>query len=189
MPNATYFYSSAIQNGDLARARTPNAQWYNGANPNAGNNSGIGINIGGGSLPEVTGTNSIGYNWTLLTQRYNAFAPSVLLPRTPQGACPIGCSANVSRTGNVATTWDASQTLYTPAGAASSGGFPGDAMQFGSINAATNPDNVEGAPVEGAAPVSTGNATLANIRCWLGSSTLKILGHLPLYSKPRRGFN
>ena len=36
-------------------------------------------------------------------------------------------------------------------------------MQFGSINAATNPDNVEGAPVEGAAPVSTGNATLATL--------------------------
>mgnify|MGYP003641390582 CR=1 FL=1 len=99
MPNATYFYSSAIQGGDAARARTPNAQWYNGANPNAGNNSGIGINIGGGSLPEVTGKNSIGYNWTLLQQRYNIFNPSVLVPRAPQGACPVGCYANVSRTG------------------------------------------------------------------------------------------
>ena len=163
MPNATYFYSSALQGGDVARARTPNAQWYNGANPNAGNNSGIGINIGGGSLPEVTGKNNIGYNWTLLQQRYNIFAPSVLVPRTPQGACPIGCYANVSRTGNVATTWDTTQALYTPAGAASSGGDSSGYMQFGSINAATNPDNVEGAPVEGAAHVSTGNATLATL--------------------------
>jgi hypothetical protein len=162
MPNATYFYASAAQGGDLARARTPNAQWYNGANPNAGNNSGIGINIGGGSLPEVTGKNSIGYNWTL-KQQMNAFLSSVLLPRTPQGACPVGCYANVVRTGNVATTWDTTQALYTPAGAASSGGNLFLFMQFGPISAATNPDNVDGFPVEGAAPVSTGAATLATL--------------------------
>jgi hypothetical protein len=163
MANATYFHSSALQGGDAARARTPNAQWYNGANPNAGNNSGIGINIGGGSLPEVTGKNSIGMNWTLLQQRINIFDASLLISRVPQGACPIGCSANVLRQGNIATTWDTTQPNYTLAGAASSGGTIPELVQFGSINAATNPDNVDGAPVEGAAPVSIGAATLATL--------------------------
>ena len=163
MPNATYFYASAFQGGTAARARTPNAEWYNGANPNAGNNSGIGININGGSLPEITGENSIGYNWTLLQQMPNIFNPSVMQSRTPQGVCPIGCSANVIRIGNVATTWDTTQPLYTESGAASSGGSIPQLMQFGPISAGTNPDNVDGAPVEGAAPVLVGSATLATL--------------------------
>ena len=163
MANATYFYSSALQGGDAARARTPNAQWYNGANPNAGNNSGIGINIGEGSLPEVTGKNSIGMNWTLLQQTFKLFQPSDRLPRTPQGACPIGCFANVTRTGNVATTWDTTQPSYTLAGAASSGGSIPQLMEFSPISVGSNPDNVDGFPVEGAAPVSIGAATLATL--------------------------
>ena len=162
MPNATYFYASAFQGGTAARARTPNAEWYNGANPNAGNNSGIGINIGGGALPEVTGENSIGYNWTLKDQGHTAplYAP---VARAPQGACPISCSGDVSRTGNVATTWDTTQPLYTPSGAASSGGLGRIFSYFGSISSGTNPDNVDGAPVEGAAPVLVGSATLATL--------------------------
>jgi hypothetical protein len=163
MANGTFYYPSALQGGDLARARLPNAQWYNGVNPGAGKNIGIGINIGGGALPEITGENSIGYNWTLKQQVYNFLAPSQLIPRTPQGACPIGCYANVSRTGDVETTWDVSQPSYTPAGAASSGGDSSIFSYFGSIGVGSNPDNAEGSPVEGAAPIDIGEATLATL--------------------------
>ena len=166
MANATYFYSSALQGGDAARARTPNAQWYNGANPSAGNNSGIGINIGEGSLPEVTGKNSIGMNWTLLQQTFKLFQPSDRLPRTPQGACPIGCFANVTRTGNVATTWDATQPLYTTAGAASSGGVSGNGQVASpqTINTSTNQANEsDGTPAYNAYPTTDGEATLTTL--------------------------
>jgi len=159
MANGTFYYPSALQGGDLARARLPNAQWYNGVNPGAGKNIGIGINVDGGALPSVTGANSVGMNWTLLDQGLDDSLPSS--PRTPQGSDPIGCSANVSRTGNVETTWDVSQPSYTPAGAASSGGSSPVFSYFGSIGVGSNPDNAEGSPVEGAAPIDIGEATLA----------------------------
>ena len=162
MANFTYFIPSNFQGMDQAILRNPNAQWYNGGNPNAGNNSGIGINIGGGFLPEITGENSIGYNWTLKQQSLAAFvSPPAQAPRTPQGACPIACSANVLRTGNVATTWDTAQPLYTPAGAASSGGLNKFFQQFAAIVTGSNPDNTEdGLPDYNSSPVSTGSAHL-----------------------------
>ena len=162
MVKGTFYYPSSVQGGDLARARTPNAQWFNGVNPGAGKNIGIGINAGGGALPDVTGANSIGMNWTLLDQGY-ARSDVDPLPRVPQGACPIGCYANVTRTGNVATTWDVSQPLYTAAGAASSGGSAPAFAIFGQIAVGSNPDNVEGSPVEGASPTFDGAATLETL--------------------------
>jgi len=159
MPNGTFYYPSVSQGGDLARARTPNAEWYNGVNPGAGKNIGIGINVDGGALPEATGANSIGMNWTLLDQGIpeNNVAPTA---RTPQTACPIGCYADVQRTGNTATTWDSSQPLYSPAGAASSGGQNRVFAYFGAISTGSNPENVNGNPVYTATPITTGSAYL-----------------------------
>ena len=162
MTNFTYFIPSNLQGMAQAKLKTPNANWENGANPNAGNNAGIGININGGSLPEVTLKNSIGMNWTLLTQQQLIFSnPPTLAPRKPQGACPISCFANVARTGNIATTWDTTQPLYTPAGAASSGGSNQFFMQFAGIVTGTNPDNAaNGSSDSNSSPVSTGTANL-----------------------------
>ena len=159
MSNGTFYYPSVSQGGDLARARTPNAEWYNGVNPGAGKNIGIGINVDGGALPEATGANSIGMNWTLLDQGIpkNNLAPTA---RTPQTACPIGCYADVQRTGNTATTWDSSQPLYSPAGAASSGGQNRVFAYFGTISTGSNPENVNGNPVYTATPIATGSAYL-----------------------------
>lgn len=161
MANGTFFYPNAFQGGPQARARVPNAQWYNGVNPGAGKNIGIGINIGGGKLPDVTGANSVGMNWTLLDQGLQDTVPP--RARVPQGACPLGCSADVVRVGNTTTTWDVSQPSYTPAGAASSGGLPPVFAYFGSIGVGSNPNNVGGFPVEGAAPIDIGEATLATL--------------------------
>jgi hypothetical protein len=47
--------------------------------------------------------------------------------RIPQVSTVIGNDANTVRVGNVATTWDKSQALYTDSGAASSGGLEGKA--------------------------------------------------------------
>tara|TARA_R110002167_G_scaffold6412_3_gene29675 strand:- start:8113 stop:8640 length:528 start_codon:yes stop_codon:yes gene_type:complete len=172
MANGTFYYPSTLQGGDSARARTPNAQWYNGVNPGAGKNIGLGINVDGGALPDITGANSIGMNWTLLDQGYPSdnIPP---LPRTPQGACPIGCSANVTRTGNVTTTWDTSQPLYTLSGAASSGGNVPVATIFGEITVGSNPDNVEGSPVEGASPAAVGKVALETLSDgWVAQSLI-----------------
>jgi len=164
MSDITYFFPSDLAGGANAKARVPSANWENGANPNAGNNAGIGINLGGGALPAITGKNSIGYNWTLRQQMPWIFNPALDAPRTPQGACCIACQADVPRTGNVATTWDQSQPLYSLAGASSSGGLDGAFMLFTGISTGSNPDNdSNGKPVEGAAPVNTGTAYLETL--------------------------
>jgi hypothetical protein len=56
-------------------------------------------------------------NWTLEDQFEN--------PRTSQIGQLIGGNGIVPRTGNVATTWDKTQVLYTLQGAVSSGGTEG----------------------------------------------------------------
>lgn len=161
MTDATYFFPADLAGGANAKLRVPLANWENGANPNAGNNSGIGINVGGGALPVVSGRNSEGYNWTLRQQMLWIFNPLLLTPRVPQGACCIGCQADVPRAGNVTTTWDKSQPLYSLAGALSSGGLTGAFMVVSPISTGSNPDNdSNGKPVKGASPVNTGSAYL-----------------------------
>ena len=157
----TYFYPSITQGIVGARAKNPNAAWQNGVNPNGCNNAGIGINIDGGSLPDTE--NGIGYNWTLNTQIDNFFASGTVAPRTPQGSSPLSCSANVVRTGNVETTWDESQPLYSFAGAASSGGTALKTSIVSPVFVAKNPENVNGAPVSGAGPIEAGKADLNSL--------------------------
>ena len=166
MTDMTYFFPSAAQGWLAAKLRVPSASFENGANANAGNNSGLGINIGGGSLPEITGENNIGSNWTL-KQQMNSFTSGFTLPtlRTPQGACPIGCSANVARTGDVATTWDTSQPSYSPNGAANSGGLSNLFSEFSPISTGTNQANEsDGTPAYDSTPVNTGSAYLNTLQ-------------------------
>ena len=156
MTDMTYFFPSAAQGWLAAKLRVPSASFENGANANAGNNSGLGINIGGGSLPEITGENNIGSNWTL-KQQMNSFTSGFTLPtlRTPQGACPIGCSANVARTGDVATTWDTSQP----------GGLSNLFSEFSPISTGTNQANEsDGTPAYDSTPVNTGSAYLNTLQ-------------------------
>ena len=144
------------------QAEYPNltqAIWETGGNAGASNAHGLGINVAGGALPEATGFNSIGMNWTLADQ--------FSVARTPQVSQVIGGSGFVPRSGNVATTWDIAQALYTPQGAASSGGIYGNGSAVSplmSINTATNQANeADGTPADDAYPVIDGDATLANL--------------------------
>jgi len=133
------------------------ASWETGAAAGASNASGLGINLLGGSLPAETGFNGIGMNWTLLDQSE--------AQRTPQVSQVIGGFGYVPRSGNVATTWDQSQALYTPLGAASSGGVSGGGeATVDSVYSATNPDNLsDGTPNPVGFPTITGDATLLDL--------------------------
>jgi|TARA_R110000787_G_scaffold3980_3_gene15526 hypothetical protein len=130
--------------------------WESGGNAAASNAHGLGIDVAGGALPAETGFNGIGMNWTLLDQEAAA--------RTPQVSQVIGGVGFVPRSGNVATTWDTTQVLYTPEGAASSGGISGNGSAVSplmSINTATNQADVSDAPVYDAYPTIDGQAHLA----------------------------
>ena len=101
-----------------------------------------------GSGDLVTGS------WTLLDQHGDA--------RNAQISQLIGGSGIVPRSGNVATTWDKSQALYTPAGAASSGGSEGTAPDA-TVRLWANPDNVEGQPNNDAVPTAVNSAILTSL--------------------------
>ena len=135
--------------------------WETGGNAGASNAHGLGIDIAGGELPaiRVPPEYGIGFNWTLEDQ----FAAA----RTPQVSQVIGGAGFVPRSGNVATTWDQSQALYTPLGAASSGGISGNGSAVSplmSINTATNQDDeADGTPAYDAYPTIDGQATLTTL--------------------------
>ena len=133
------------------------ASWETGGAAGASNASGLGIDIGGGSLPAETGFNGIGMNWTLKDQED--------ADRTPQVSQVIGGYGYVDRENNVVTTWDQSQPLYTALGAASSGGVSGGGdSTVDSVYTATNPDNLaNGTPNPVGFPTITGDATLADL--------------------------
>jgi|TARA_R110001632_G_scaffold140999_2_gene257055 hypothetical protein len=134
--------------------------WETGGNAGASNAHGLGINIGGGELPAIPTipVNGIGMNWTLTDQ--------FSVARIPQVSQVIGGFGQVVRTGNVATTWDATQPLYTTAGAASSGGVSGNGQVASpqTINTATNQANeADGTPAYNAYPTTDGEATLTTL--------------------------
>tara|TARA_R110002167_G_scaffold6412_3_gene29676 strand:- start:8650 stop:9168 length:519 start_codon:yes stop_codon:yes gene_type:complete len=132
--------------------------WESGGNAGASNAHGLGINIDGGELPAIPTipVNGIGMNWTLTDQ--------FSVARTPQVSQVIGGAGFVPRGGNVATTWDTTQALYTPQGAASSGGISGNGSAVSplmSISTATNQvDEADGTPAYDAYPTIDGQATL-----------------------------
>ena len=94
-------------------AEVPGATFNSGCGGGASNAHGIGINVGGGA---IIGTPE---QFTLNDQFGNA--------RQSQRSQCIGGNGTVPRSGNVATTWDKSQALYSENGAASSGGTEGTA--------------------------------------------------------------
>jgi hypothetical protein len=124
LPN-TFRDTTAIAARD---GEVPAADFTNGVN-NGSCQPGIGINFG---QPDAAGTPE---QFTLLDQ-YGAIGEV----RVPQVDQVIGGAGAVPRTGNVETTWDTTQALYTLNGAASSGGVEGNGKaeaQF--IIAAGNP--------------------------------------------------
>jgi hypothetical protein len=154
MGNPTFYSDDAAITA--GQSRVTGADFEDGCNPSASCAHGLGINIDGGALPAETGFNSEGFNWTLQDQDSVA--------RTPQVSQVIGGDGTVPRSGNVATTWDTTQVLYTVQGAASSGGISGNGSAHGeSISDATNPANVDGSPVAGATITEVGNATLTSL--------------------------
>tara|TARA_R110000737_G_scaffold2488_1_gene6883 strand:+ start:176 stop:688 length:513 start_codon:yes stop_codon:yes gene_type:complete len=144
------------------QAEYPNltqSSWETGGNAGASNAHGLGINVAGGELPAETGFNGVGMNWTLLDQEEAI--------RTPQVSQVIGGAGFVPRGGNVATTWDTTQALYTPQGAAGSGGISGNGSAVSplmSIATATNQaDEADGTPADDAYPTIDGQAHLATL--------------------------
>ena len=141
------------------------AAWETGGNAGASNAHGLGINIDGGALPAIPTipVNGIGMNWTLADQ--------FSVARTPQVSQVIGGSGFVPRSGNVATTWDTTQALYAPQGAAGSGGISGNGsavLPLMSINTATNQaDESDGTPAYDAYPTIDGQATLPALTGWV----------------------
>jgi len=143
--------------------RVPDASTDTGMNFGASNNPGIGISDQNPDLQESLITidgKSVG-SWSLLDQFGNA--------RDGQISQVIGGDGIVARSGNVATTWDTTQALYTPSGAASSGGIttapstgmgtaPDATIRYGAnpdnqdINTDSRPDN--DAPITGVANAS-----------------------------------
>jgi hypothetical protein len=107
--------------------RVPTASTDTGMNFGASNAPGVGISTENPNLEESLP------EWTLLDQHGNA--------RESQISQVIGGGGNVVRVGNVATTWDESQVLYTESGAASSGGLEGTAPEA-VVRYGANPDNV-----------------------------------------------
>lgn len=140
MPEVTGFTD------DIARTarevEVPLAAFNNGMNLGGSNACGLGINIDGGA---IVGTPE---QFTLNDQRGIA--------RVSQISQQVGGFPSVPRTGNQEFTWDKSQALYTPSGAASSGGTPG-----------TEPDAVifTGTPSENGdgSATKTGQASLVTL--------------------------
>jgi hypothetical protein len=89
----------------------------------AANAPGLGIstenpNLEESLMPNTNASSVLGVgSWSLLDQHGDA--------RESQISQLIGGNGIVAREGNVATTWDKTQLLYTPSGAASSGGLEG----------------------------------------------------------------
>ena len=135
--------------------RVPDASTDTGMNFGASNNPGIGISDQNPDLQESEP------NWTLLDQHGNA--------RNGQISQVIGGDGIVARSGNVATTWDTAQALYTPSGAASSGGIttaPSTGMGTApdaTIRYGANPANVGGQPDNDAPITGVANASLIDL--------------------------
>ena len=137
MGNPTLFKDdAAITAGE---ARVPLANFDNGCNPVASNSNGIGINIGGGALPDIDGqyAYSPGWNWTLEDQFENT--------RQAQLGQLIGGDGIT-----LDTDWPGS------------GGNEGT-LPDGVIRDATNAANVDGAPVAGAEITIVGNASVVTL--------------------------
>jgi hypothetical protein len=130
------------------------ANFDNGMN-NGACMPGIGVAFG---QPDLDGEPQ---SWTLLDQHGPAGEV-----RVPQVSQLIGGGGYVQRTGNVPTTWDTSQALYTPGGAASSGGVEGDGKaETQYIVAVTNPTQaaVDGDPALDGTVVVAGTANLQTL--------------------------
>jgi len=102
---------------------------YLGLNRAGGNSPGVGINTGAvyQTAQEIIDDGSIFTGWTELDQGVfdGSGGQPTPLPRIPQDSGILGHTGNVVRIGNVVTTWDKSQALYSDSGAASSGGEEG----------------------------------------------------------------
>jgi hypothetical protein len=120
--------------------RVPTASTDTGMNFGASNAPGVGISTENPNLEESLP------EWTLLDQHGNA--------RESQISQVIGGGGSVVRVGNVVTTWDESQVLYTESGAASSGGLEGTAPEA-VVRYGANPDDVLGQP-DNDAPIVIG---------------------------------
>jgi hypothetical protein len=114
--------------------------WDRGPNNCASNAVGIGIGTqtnlqaapGLSLVPQQSG-------WTLNDQAGIARTAAA----GNQKSQVIGGTGYVARSGNVATTWDRTQALYTPQGAASSGGLEGAGSQATQlVFLVTNPNNI-----------------------------------------------
>ena len=166
--NASPTFFDDLTSAASRQAEYPNltqSSWETGGNAGASNAHGLGINIGGGELPGIPTipVNSIGMNWTLTDQ--------FSVAREPQVSQVIGGAGFVPRDGNVPTTWDQSEALYTPLGAASSGGISGNGSAVSplmSINTATNQnDEADGTPAYDAYPTIDGQAHLPALTGWV----------------------
>ena len=136
----TFFIDDAA---NTARsAEVPNATFNSGMGSGGSNSPGIGINIDGGA---IVGTPE---QFTLNDQFGNA--------RQAQIGQLLGGNGTVPRTGNVATTWDKSQALYSENGAASSGGTEG-----------TAPDATIRAVADSSSIPADGSLTLPAEGAWL----------------------
>jgi len=108
------------------------ANWNRTCNNGASNGGCIGI---GTQTNLASGARA---NWTLADQ----FAVARTAVAGNQKSQVIGGTGFVARSGNVATTWDNTQALYTPQGAASSGGLSGNVSQAVQlVFSVTNPAN------------------------------------------------
>jgi hypothetical protein len=134
----------------------PAASWTNGSNDGSCSSAGIGFAFidpdGDPQGVDLTGSPE---QFTLEDQFENT--------RTPQVSQSIGGLATVPRTGNVATTWDTTQVLYTKQGATSSGGLGGYGTQ--PVEGVTNPtqSTIDGDPITDGKVTVAGAATLTTL--------------------------
>jgi len=90
----------------------------------------LGMNRAGGNAPGIGIATGVVYQTAAevaIGPRYDGWTEDDQfgVPRIPQTSQVIGGIGFVARSGNVATTWDPSQALYTEEGAAGSGGVEG----------------------------------------------------------------
>ena len=143
-----------------AEETNADASWDTGMNAGASNAPGVGVATDNPNLEEslFAATDGSGDlttgSWTLLDQHGDT--------RVAQISQVLGGPGFVARTGNVATTWDTTQALYTPEGAASSGGQEGT-LPGNIVRLWTNPDNVNEVPDNDAPPVAAGDAQLVTL--------------------------
>ncbi len=146
---ATYFIDDIAQTAREAEVTA--ADFDNGMNLGASNACGIGINMNEGA---IVGTPE---QFTLLDQNG--------LARAGQISQHISGLGSVPRTGDQEFTWDRSQPLYTPAGAASSGGqvgtLPDSTVRFGDAPTQAAKDAAE--PSIDGTIIPIGNATLTTL--------------------------